>query len=103
MRNNDDASHSLFRYEDKDDQDTLFEMLKKKKEEEGEADIVEYDENGYPLVRKGEKESLDIMIPFLDHSKITYLEINKDFYEEHEDIAAMAQPVRLGRTTYINV
>jgi ATP-dependent RNA helicase DDX42 len=75
-------------YEDKDDQDTFFAELEKRKEEGGEEEMVEYDENGYEI-RKQKKESLDVPIPPLDHTKITYIEINKDFYEEHEDITNM--------------
>eukprot|EP00039_Didymoeca_costata_P006199 m.88221 g.88221 ORF g.88221 m.88221 type:complete len:824 (+) comp13153_c0_seq2:148-2619(+) len=70
--------------ENEDDQDTFFEVLAKRKAEGGEEEIVDYDENGYPIMKK--KESLEEPIPPKDHSKVKYMEITKDFYEEHEDI-----------------
>lgn len=54
--------------ENEDDQDTFFEVLAKRKAEGGEEEIVDYDENGYPIMKK--KESLEEPIPPKDHSKV---------------------------------
>eukprot|EP00041_Stephanoeca_diplocostata_P023722 m.588588 g.588588 ORF g.588588 m.588588 type:complete len:791 (+) comp22365_c0_seq16:126-2498(+) len=75
-------------FEDEDDQDTFFEVMAKRKEEEGDEEVVEYDDNGYPI--RKQKESLMEVIPPVDHDKMSYLPIEKIFYEEHPDITALS-------------
>lgn len=43
--------------------------MAKRKEEEGEEEIVEYDDNGYPI--RKQKESLMEVIPPVDHEKVS--------------------------------
>ena len=50
-------------------------------------DETEYDEEGNPIVTK--KSKVIDPLPSIDHSTFNYAEYNKNFYQEHEDIAAL--------------
>lgn len=50
-------------------------------------DEVEYDEEGNPIIIKKSKV-IDPLLP-IDHSSINYPDFTKNFYQEHEDIAAL--------------
>lgn len=51
-------------------------------------DEMEYDEDGNPIAPK--KPKYIDPLPPIDHSNITYSEFTKNFYQEHEDIAALS-------------
>ena len=49
---------------------------------------IEYDADGNPIVPDKDKH-ID-PLEAIDHSKITYHKFEKNFYEEHEDIAGLS-------------
>eukprot|EP01135_Chromosphaera_perkinsii_P004338 Nk52_evm5s278 gene=Nk52_evmTU5s278 len=81
-------------WEEKDDHEVLFEKIQQKKlklvtggEDEG-AKEIEYDSDDNPIIPQHQKE----IVPLepVDHTKIHYPDIYKDFYEEHPDIAVLS-------------
>lgn len=55
-------------------------------EDEDEIDKIEYDEEGNPIVQT----KLVVPLPPTYHSEINYETFEKNFYEEHEDIAKLS-------------
>lgn len=55
-------------------------------EDEDEIDKIEYDEEGNPIVQT----KLVVPLPPTYHSEIDYETFEKNFYEEHEDIAKLS-------------
>ncbi|XP_071949373.1 ATP-dependent RNA helicase DDX42-like [Antedon mediterranea] len=51
-------------------------------------DYVEYDADGNPIIP--EKSKIIDPLPDVDHSEIEYDSFNKNFYEEHQDIAKLS-------------
>ena len=51
---------------------------------------MEYDEDGNPIAPS--KTKYIDPLPPIDHSTITYEEFTKNFYQEHQDIAALSHP-----------
>ncbi|XP_071811581.1 ATP-dependent RNA helicase DDX42-like [Apostichopus japonicus] len=51
-------------------------------------EIVEYDEEGYPVFI--ERSKIIDPLPELDHSQINYEDFSKNFYEEHSEISSMS-------------
>lgn len=91
--------------EEEDDHELYFQAVREGRvgARHGDDEDVEYDEDGYPI--KSKRDELLLPIPALDHSKIEYMEINKNFYQEHEQIAALsdAEVAELRRTMNITV
>lgn len=55
-------------------------------EDEDEIDKIEYDEEGNPIIQT----KLVVPLPPTYHSEINYETFEKNFYEEHEDIAKLS-------------
>lgn len=53
-----------------------------------EDEVVEYDEEGYPIFV--EKSKIIDPLPSIDHSEINYESFSKNFYEEHAEISKMS-------------
>jgi len=63
-------------------------------------EAAKFDADGNPIARKDVEP-----LPAIDHSKISYIQIEKNFYEEHPDIQALAfqQVAEIRRTFEIRV
>lgn len=58
------------------------------RQQEDSEDEIEYDEDGNPIAPK--KPKYIDPLPPIDHSTIEYSDFTKNFYQEHEDIAALS-------------
>ena len=58
------------------------------RQQEESDDDIEYDEDGNPIAPK--KPKYIDPLPPIDHSTITYSDFTKNFYQEHDDIAALS-------------
>jgi len=85
---------------EEDEQESFYKALQAKRAAEAAAIAAgelpqEYDADGYPIKQRGpsreERKHVDPLPP-VDHSAIEYIDICKDFYSEHEEIAALTVP-----------
>ncbi|KAI9560256.1 hypothetical protein GHT06_014270 [Daphnia sinensis] len=74
--------------EEEDDEESYYRYIKENplaglQADDSDSEQIEYDEDGIPI--KLGKKHIDPLPP-IDHSTITYLPFEKNFYEEHEEI-----------------
>ncbi|XP_068208927.1 ATP-dependent RNA helicase DDX42 [Palaemon carinicauda] len=75
-----------------DDEESYYRYIQENpnagRQQEESDDEIEYDEDGNPIAPK--KPKYIDPLPPIDHSTITYSDFTKNFYQEHEDIAALS-------------
>ncbi|KAK3878455.1 hypothetical protein Pcinc_016913 [Petrolisthes cinctipes] len=78
--------------DEEDDEESYYRYIQENpnagKQQEDSEDEIEYDEDGNPIAPK--KPKYIDPLPPIDHSTIEYSDFTKNFYQEHEDIAALS-------------
>nr|XP_053636381.1 ATP-dependent RNA helicase DDX42-like [Cherax quadricarinatus] len=78
--------------DEEDDEESYYRYIQENpnagRQQEDSEDEIEYDEDGNPIAPK--KPKYIDPLPPIDHSTIEYSEFTKNFYQEHEDIAALS-------------
>ncbi|XP_047500609.1 ATP-dependent RNA helicase DDX42-like isoform X1 [Penaeus chinensis] len=77
--------------DEEDDEESYYRYIQENpnagRQQEDSEDEIEYDEDGNPIAPK--KPKYIDPLPPIDHSTIEYQDFTKNFYQEHEDIAAL--------------
>ena len=78
--------------EEEDDEETYYRYIKENplvglQGDDSDSEQIEYDDEGNPI--RLAKRHID-PLPAIDHSEIDYKSFEKNFYEEHEEIKALA-------------
>ncbi|XP_071512810.1 ATP-dependent RNA helicase DDX42 [Panulirus ornatus] len=77
--------------DEEDDEESYYRYIQENpnagKQQEDSEDEIEYDEDGNPIAPK--KPKYIDPLPPIEHSTIEYSDFTKNFYQEHEDIAAL--------------
>ncbi|XP_045596007.1 ATP-dependent RNA helicase DDX42 isoform X3 [Procambarus clarkii] len=77
--------------DEEDDEESYYRYIQENpnagRQQEDSEDEIEYDEDGNPIAPK--KPKYIDPLPPIDHSTFEYSDFTKNFYQEHEDIAAL--------------
>lgn len=87
--------------EDEDDLEAYLQYVEDHKDDKEEEDFDEYDEDGNLIY----KAKVFELLPFIDHTQVSYPAFERDFYTEHTEITALTgdQVVGLRRKLGITV